>query len=51
MAFEYTGFAVSGDPNLKLVVYMPVNEHDTRSRLRALLTGAPAPKPLPVPAE
>ncbi|MBV8650379.1 MAG: transcriptional regulator, partial [Alphaproteobacteria bacterium] len=40
MAFEYTSFAVADQPDMKLVVYTPLEEDGTVAKLEALLRGS-----------
>jgi len=37
MVFEYTSFAVTGRPGMKLIVYTPLDEHGSGEKLGALL--------------
>jgi hypothetical protein len=40
MTFEYTGFAVVGQADMKLVVYTPLAGDQTAEKLEALLAGS-----------
>jgi hypothetical protein len=44
MIFEYTSFAVSDQPEMKLVVYTPLDEERTAAKLAALLRNLAVPK-------
>jgi len=37
MAFEHTGLALMSQPDMKLIVYTPLDEHDTNRKLAELL--------------
>ena len=37
MAFEHTGLALMTQPDMKLIVYTPLDEHDTNRKLAELL--------------
>jgi transcriptional regulator with XRE-family HTH domain len=39
MTFEYTSFTVTAQPDLKFIVYTPLQVHDTIAKLDALLAG------------
>ena len=44
MTFEYTGFAVTGDADMKLIVYTPLDQDRTAEKLAALLDAAATAK-------
>jgi transcriptional regulator with XRE-family HTH domain len=50
MVFEHTSFAVTGQPDMKLVVYTPLEEADSIAKLAALLAGDGPAAALPRPA-
>jgi hypothetical protein len=42
MAFEYTTLQVAGQPDMKLVVYTPLDADGSTRKLQALLRGRPS---------
>jgi hypothetical protein len=44
MVFEYTSFAVTDQPDMKLIVYTPLEEDGTVAKLEALLSDETGPR-------